>query len=118
MHRGAKGRAPHEIGDVVSADRDPVGLDACYRGIPDGVLVGFAHKTLSFHSLENFNHGTRQFTERINYRRARLAQRLHFASVCPSPAFDNCSRVTETRAFARRLAADVCDYWLGDLSIA
>ena len=43
MHCGAEGGAPHEIGDVVSAHRDSVGLDARYRGIPHGILVGFTH---------------------------------------------------------------------------
>ena len=118
MHGGAKGHASHEFGDVVSAHRDSVGLNARDRRIPNSIFVGFTHKTLSFHSLENFNHRIRQFTKRIDDRGAGFTQRFHFAGVRATTTFNNCSGVTKARAFARRLAADVCDHRLGDFPIA
>src|SRR5437667_12881092 len=75
-------------------------------------------QTLSFHSLENFNHSTRQFTKRIDHGGAGLAQRLHFAGVRATTTFNNRARVTEACAFTRRLAADVCDHRLAYFSIA
>src|SRR5438105_8070880 len=49
VNRRAKRSASHQFCDVVSADRDTVRLNPRYGSIPDGVLVGFTHKTLSFH---------------------------------------------------------------------
>ena len=74
-------------------------------------------ETLSFHSLENFNHRTRQFAKGIHHSRAGLTQRLHFTGMRPATAFNNRTRVTEARAFARGLAADVGDHRLGHFSI-
>src|ERR1700676_392085 len=103
MHRGAKGRAPHKIGDVVSPRGDTARLNPRYSRIPHGVFISFTHETLSFHSLENFYYRTRQFTKRIDHGGTRLTQRLHFAGVRASTAFNDRSRVTEARALAGRL---------------
>ena len=62
MDRGAKGHAPHQFSNIVSAHCDSIGLDACYGCVPQGIFIGFAHQALSFHLLENFRDGTRQFT--------------------------------------------------------
>src|SRR5207237_1621338 len=105
MHRGAKGDALTEIGDVVSTHRDAVRLNPRYSGIPHGIFIGFTHKTLSFHSLENFYHRPRQFTKRIDYGGAGLPQLLHFAGVPASTTFNNCAGVAKARAFACRFAA-------------
>src|ERR1700730_568665 len=117
MHRRAKGNAPHQFGDVVSAHRDPVGLDTRHGGGPYGLFVGLAHETLSFHSLENFNYRSRQFTKCIDYGCTGFTQRFNLTGVRSSATFNNRSGVTEPRAFARSLAADVCDHRFGDLLI-
>src|SRR4029077_882436 len=114
MHRRAKRYAPHEFSDVVSAYRDSVRLNPRYSGIPHSIFISFTHKTLSFHSPENFYYRTRQFTKRIDHGRAGLTQRFHFAGVRAAAAFNDCTRMTEARAFTRRLAADVCDHRLRD----
>src|SRR4029077_1670429 len=117
MYRRAKGDAPHEFSDVVSAYRDSVRLNPRYGGIPHGIFIGFTHKTLSFYLLENLNHRTRQFTKRIDHGGAGLTQRLHLAGVRASTAFNDRARVTEARPFARRFPADVRDHRLSDISI-
>src|SRR5437762_3427934 len=118
MDGGAKRDVSHQLGDVVSAHRYSVGLDPRDGGIPHCVLVGFTHKTLSFHLLENFNYRTRQFAKCVDHGGAGVAQRLYLASMGAASTFNNRASVTEPRAFACRLTADVCDYRLRDFSIA
>src|SRR5205823_11963566 len=118
MDGGSERDVSHQLDDVVSAHRYSVWLDPRDGGIPHCVLVGFTHKTLSFHLLENFNYRPRQFAKCIDHGGAGLAQRLHFAGVRTASTFNDRARVTEASAFARRLPANVCDHWLGDFSIA
>jgi len=53
---------------------------------PDGLFIGFTHKTLSFHSLENFNDRVRQFTKCLSTVAPTSAQRFHFARMGTSSA--------------------------------
>src|SRR5437899_10120288 len=117
MDRRAKRHAAHQLGNIVSAHRYSVGFNARDRSVPDGILVGVTHQTLSFHSFQNFNYRTWQFTERIDHTRAGLTQCFHFTGMRAATTFNNRSRVTEARAFARSFATDVGDERLGYLSI-
>src|SRR5947208_17179249 len=105
MDGGSERDVSHQLGDVVSAHRYSVWLDARDAGIPHYVLVGFTHKTVSFRLLENFNYRARQFAECIDHCGAGVAQRLYFASMGAASTFNDRASVTEPRAFARRLAA-------------
>src|SRR5437773_7202314 len=117
MYRRAERNASHQLGDVVSAHRDTIWLDACDRGIPHRIFVGFTHDTLSFHFLKNLDDRIRQFTKCIDYEGTGFAQRFHLSGVRAATAFDDRASVTETRAFARSLSTDVCDNRFGDFSV-
>src|SRR5947207_11898658 len=114
MDGGSERDMSHQLDDVVSAHRYSVWLDPRDGGIPHCVLVGFTHKTLSFHLLENFNHRPRQFAKCIDHGGAGLAQRFHFASMGAASTFNDRASMTEPRAFPRRLPANVCDHLLCD----
>src|SRR5207245_9060948 len=84
--------------------------------VPRCFPVRFAHETLSFCLRENIDNRVRQFPKGIDYSGTSFAQGLHFTGVRAAAALDDRSRVTESCAFARSLAADISDHRLVDLS--
>ena len=108
----------HQLGDVVSADGDSIRFDAGDPCIPHRVLVSLAHQTLTFHSFQDLNNRSRQFTKCIDYSGAGLPQRCNLSGVRAAATFNDRTGVTESRSFAGRFAANVCDDGLGHFSVA
>src|SRR5437764_902438 len=66
MDGRTKRDAPHQVGDIVTAHHDSIGFDARDCCIPHRVLVSLAHQTLTFHSFQDLNNRSRQFTKCID----------------------------------------------------